>query len=103
MPTNRAAGQVKATGAPLRQPGFLPQPSALTFGSPADLAIGWDGTVWAVDGQARPTSSTPSPAPGSPTARASTRSPWAPMPGRAGEARRTVRVPEMPDASIAVG
>jgi len=36
------------------QPGFLPQPSALTFGPPADLAMGWDGTVWAVDDQGAP-------------------------------------------------
>jgi outer membrane protein assembly factor BamB len=54
MPENRAVGQVKAADAPLRQPGFLAQPSALTFGSPADLAMGWDGTVWAVDGQGAP-------------------------------------------------
>ncbi len=54
MPENRAVGQVKAADAPLRQPGFLPQPSALAFGSPADLAMGWDGTVWAVDGQGAP-------------------------------------------------
>ena len=103
MPTNRAAGQVKATGAPLRQPGFLPQPSALTFGSPADLAIGWDGTRVGRRRPGAPHVFDPIAGAWQSHGTGVDAVAWAPMPGRAGEARRTVRVPEMPDASIAVG
>lgn len=31
------------------QAGFSPINSTLTFGAPADLAAGWDGTLWAID------------------------------------------------------
>jgi hypothetical protein len=31
------------------QAGLSPINSALTFGAPADLAAGWDGTLWAID------------------------------------------------------
>ena len=34
--------------------GFSPINSSLTFGPPADLASGWDGTVWAIDGSGAP-------------------------------------------------
>ncbi len=33
------------------QSGFVPVNSSLTFGAPTDLASGWDGTVWAIDGK----------------------------------------------------
>ena len=29
--------------------GFTAHPSALTFGAVADIAAGWDGTLWAVE------------------------------------------------------
>ena len=31
------------------QAGFVPVNSSLTFGEPADMAAGWDGTLWAID------------------------------------------------------
>jgi len=34
--------------------GFSPVNSTLTFGSPTDIAAGWDGTVSAIDGQGAP-------------------------------------------------
>ena len=33
---------------------FAPISSMLTFGAPVDLASGWDGTVWAIDGSGAP-------------------------------------------------
>src|SRR5215471_1321313 len=36
------------------QAGFSPINSTLTFGAPTDVAAGWDGTVWAIDGQGAP-------------------------------------------------
>ena len=36
------------------QSGFVPVNSTLTFGAPTDLASGWDGTVWAIDGKGAP-------------------------------------------------
>src|SRR5579884_913039 len=34
--------------------GFAPINSTLTFGPPADIAAGWDGTVWAIDRDGAP-------------------------------------------------
>ncbi|MDN5918123.1 MAG: hypothetical protein L0I76_24015, partial [Pseudonocardia sp.] len=38
----------------MAQDGFAPINSALTFGPPTDLAAGWDGTLWAIDGSGAP-------------------------------------------------
>ena len=43
--------------APFRQStlaGFMPIDSTLTFGAAADLASGWDGTLWAIDSAGAP-------------------------------------------------
>ncbi|MBV9933564.1 MAG: hypothetical protein JO367_04615, partial [Actinobacteria bacterium] len=47
--TDPLAGFRQAT-----QTGFAPINSALTFGAPTDLASGWDGTLWAIDGKGAP-------------------------------------------------
>ena len=47
--TDPLAGYRQAT-----QTGFSPINSTLTFGAPTDVAAGWDGTVWAIDGQGAP-------------------------------------------------
>jgi hypothetical protein len=47
--TDHLAGYRQAT-----QSGFSPISSMLTFGSPTDVAAGWDGTVWAIDNQGAP-------------------------------------------------
>ncbi len=36
------------------QPTFTGIPSTLAFGTIADISMGWDGTLWAVDGQGAP-------------------------------------------------
>ncbi|MBV9172420.1 MAG: PQQ-like beta-propeller repeat protein [Chloroflexi bacterium] len=36
------------------QAAFTPINSSLTFGAPSDIAAGWDGTAWAIDGQGAP-------------------------------------------------
>jgi len=36
------------------QMGFAPINSSLTFGPPADLGAGWDGTLWAIDSSGAP-------------------------------------------------
>src|SRR5690348_13070476 len=36
------------------QPTFTPLPSALAFGPPTDISMGWDGTLWAIDGSGAP-------------------------------------------------
>jgi hypothetical protein len=35
-------------------PGFALMPSALAFGAPADISMGWDGTVWAIGDDGAP-------------------------------------------------
>jgi hypothetical protein len=47
--TDHLAGYRQAT-----QAGFSPINSRLTFGQPTDVAAGWDGTAWAIDGQGAP-------------------------------------------------
>jgi hypothetical protein len=69
MPKNRAAGQAKAAGAPLRQPParlgavgvslaggtFSPVPAALPAGrTPVDISHTWDGVLHAVDQDGAP-------------------------------------------------
>ncbi|MDN5937683.1 MAG: hypothetical protein L0H83_03390 [Salinisphaera sp.] len=41
------------TGMPA-QPTFTPLPSDLAFGPPADISMGWDGTLWAIDASGAP-------------------------------------------------
>ena len=56
-PTARSAPSAAPRMAPFEQAahaGFSPINSSLTFGPPADLASGWDGTVWAIDGSGAP-------------------------------------------------
>ncbi|MEX5219499.1 MAG: hypothetical protein NW701_16850, partial [Nitrospira sp.] len=36
------------------QPTFNPLPSALAFGPPTDLSMGWDGTLWGIDASGAP-------------------------------------------------
>jgi hypothetical protein len=51
------ATQTRASAAPrparlfeqVPETGFAPIASTLTFGSPTDIAAGWDGTLWAID------------------------------------------------------
>jgi hypothetical protein len=44
--TDHLAGYHQAT-----QAGFSPINSTLSFGSPTDVAAGWDGSAWAIDTQ----------------------------------------------------
>ena len=37
-----------------QQPTFTAIPSALLFGPPTDIAMGWDGTLWAIDASGAP-------------------------------------------------
>ena len=43
-----------ASGTLYVPPSFSAVPSALTFGAPTDLALGWDGLAWAIDAQGAP-------------------------------------------------
>src|SRR5262245_19421366 len=52
-PAHTAAAPL-ATIQQAAQAGFSPINSMLTFGPPTDVAAGWDGTVWAVDGHGAP-------------------------------------------------
>lgn len=38
----------------LKQPTFTEIPSNLVFGPPADISMGWDGTLWAIDASGAP-------------------------------------------------
>jgi hypothetical protein len=49
QPTQPLAGFCQAT-----QAGFSPINATLSFGPPADVAAGWDGTLWAIDDQGAP-------------------------------------------------
>jgi hypothetical protein len=52
-PTDRS-GQKLGVLEQAGQIGFAPIASSLTFGPPADLASGWDGTLWAIDAAGAP-------------------------------------------------
>ncbi len=51
-PSKKRAGRLRIGG--LKQPTFTEIPSDLLFGPPADIAMGWDGTLWALDASGAP-------------------------------------------------